>query len=178
MPQIWIRPFQNKTFFQAFRFDFDPQTGYEGGTNIHNPLAELNGRRISRFKTEGFAKLTFFTNKTLPLSAVALQASYVYRYLFEPELISSPTTVDFGIGQLFPDDGSGAVRFPGASVEVQGTKRFDTGPRRYADVSLRFILNKNWEFYTSFTRGELPPAYKHVDKIQTGVAFRFKIGTE
>ena len=141
-------------------------------------MAALNAQSMSRFKTGALTKLTFVANKNQMVKAVSLQLNYTYRYLFQPELIPSASTIDFGPGILTPSDRSAPIVLPGGSVEAPGTKLFDTGPRRYVDVSLRFVINRNWEFFTAFTRGELPPIYKHVDKLQTGVAFRFSLGDQ
>jgi hypothetical protein len=178
VPQIVYKKLPANRVFAAVRFDFDPQVGYEGGKNIHAPVAALNAQTLSRFKTRALTKLTFVANKNQIVKAIALQLDYTYRYLFQPELVPSVSTIEFGPGILTPIDGSAPIVLPGGSVEAPGTKLFSTGPRRYADVSLKFVINRNWEFFTAFTRGELPPIYKHVDKLQTGVAFRFSLGDQ
>jgi hypothetical protein len=178
VPQIWIKKLPVNRVFNSVRFDFDPQVGWEGGKNIHSPVAALNAQSLNRFKAGGLTKLTFVANKNQVVKAIVFQVNYTYRYLFKPELIPSVSTIEFGPGILTPNDGSSPIVLPGGSVEAPGTKLFDTGPRRYADVSLRFVINRNWEFFTAFTRGELPPIYKHVDKLQTGVAFRLSLGDQ
>lgn len=178
IPRIWIHELKKSPVLSRIRFDFDPQAGWEYGVNLHHYVAAINHQSINRFKAEGLARLTFEFNKKVRLSAIALQADYTYRYLFEPELVASSNSVTYPAGLLVPGDGSAPVNFPGGSLDAPINSRFDRGPRRYVDLSLRFIVDKNWEFVTGFARGELPPAYKHVDKLQTGVAFRFNLGNQ
>lgn len=178
IPRIWIKKLPATWVFKSVRLDLDPHVGWEGGKNLHAPVAALKAQSLSRFKSGGLTKLTFVANKTQIVKAVVFQLNYTYRYLFQPELIPSASTVEFGPGILMPNDGSPPIVLPGGSVEAPGTTLFDTGPRRYADVSVRFVINRNWEFFTAFTRGELPPIYKYVDKLQTGVAFRLSLGDQ
>ena len=117
VPQIVYKKLPANRVFAAVRFDFDPQVGYEGGKNIHAPVAALNAQTLSRFKTRALTKLTFVANKNQIVKAIALQLDYTYRYLFQPELVPSASTIEFGPGILTPSDGSAPIVLPGGSVE-------------------------------------------------------------
>ena len=66
----------------------------------------------------------------------------------------------------------------GVATDVESVTRTlftSTGqhPRRYLNAAIRFVFSRYWEVSASYIRGELPPGFFRVDKMQAGFAFRF-----
>ena len=168
MPLFVDQPFIKRS---TARFRFKPFAGAELGHTFHNDLSRLEGTSVARFKTGATAELKFLVNRPM-LNAITLTASYTYRYLFDPEVFMTTQNVQIPAGTLTTSTGK-AINVSGGTLAEQIFITSNAAPRRYLDILLQCALNANLAAQVEYSRGELPPAFQRVDKLQTGIAFLF-----
>ena len=79
------------------------------------------------------------------LDKIVFDAEYVYRRLFSDELLLNTRKSIDDVGRV---------------------------SRSYLNVAVRLAFNPQWELFTVYANGELPPTFVSVHKIQAGLAFR------
>lgn len=173
VPLFVDQPFINRKFS---RFRFNPFVGGELGHTFHSDLPQLDGAGVERLKTGASAELKFLVNQPM-LSTVRLSASYTYRILFDKEIFTSTKTVQLPAGTLTTSSGQ-TINVPGGSLSEQIFPTVNTAPRRYLDTILQFALTPNLAAQLEYSRGELPPAFQRVDKLQVGIAFLFNFSSK
>jgi hypothetical protein len=167
-PLFVDQPFLNR---KLGRFRFAPFVGGEIGHTYHSDLQQLNGASVERFKTGATAEWKFTVNAAY-LNAVTLRASYTYRNLFDREIFMTTKNVKLPAGTLTTASGQ-SVTVPGGTLSEQIFPIINASPRRYLDTSILFGLTANFSAQLEYSRGELPPAFQRVDKLQAGLAFLF-----
>jgi hypothetical protein len=167
-PLFVDQPFIHKNIA---RFRLKPFVGAELGHTFHNDFPQLDGAAVERFKTGASGELKFLVNQSF-LKAVTLTAGYTYRHLFEKEVFMTSKTVQIPAGTLTTSGGQ-TINIPGGALSEQVFPTINASPRRYLDTTLLFGLTPNLSAQVEYTRGELPPAFQRVDKLQAGIAFLF-----
>ena len=167
-PLFVDQPFINK---KLARFRFAPFAGAELGHTFHSDLSQLNGSGVERFKTGASAELKFLVDQAF-LNTVTIGASYTYRHLFEQEIFTATASVFIPAGTLTTASGQ-MISIPGGTLSEQVFSTVNASPRRYLDITLQAALTANLAAQLEYSRGELPPAFQRVDKLQAGIAFLF-----
>ena len=109
------------------------------------------------------------------LHEIVFDLKFVYRQLYTVEPIGRWVQTE---RTLNPEDGEMVARETAEDRVVVRTLQGDIGrgSRRYLDAAVRFAFTENWEFVLSYVRGELPPRFVGVDKVEAGFAFRLGDG--
>lgn len=136
-------PIGKKMFIRTFGY-----MGTELGKNITHENADVSGGRITRLKVGAQAAWVIELDRARSRT-IAVSASYDWRKLYTAES---------------REDGNGA----GETIfrEAEGDRRFLT-------LAARYSLTRNLLANLEYDRGSLPPAFRQVDKLQAGLAFRF-----
>ena len=162
-----------KGALSGYAVDVRPHVGFEAGRTLGGPIGQRTEKSILRLKA-GLAGQIRFEFERPQLRAIVLDVDFVYRQLYTEE------TFGWWATHLPPPetrrkDEDGA---PGATIASSTlfTRTMFTGtgrhPRRYLNAAVRFVFNRYWELFASYVRGELPPRFVRVDKMQAGFAFR------
>jgi hypothetical protein len=158
------------------RLRFYPFAGMELGHTLHNDLPQLDGAGVERFKTGASAELKFFVKRSM-LDSITVSGSYTYRYLFHPEIYREAQTVQTPAGVLTTSTGQ-QIPLPAGTLTEQVFITSNAAPRRYLDLSLNAAMTSNFSAKLEYSRGELPPAFQRVDKLQAGIVFMFNFGAK
>jgi hypothetical protein len=153
------------------RFRLKPFVGAEMGHTFHNDLHQLDGASVGRFKMGASGELRFFVNKNY-LTNITLTGSYTYRHLFDPEVFMTTQTIHLPPGTLTTSSGQ-TINVPAGTLSTTIFPTVNAAPRRYLDIALLCGLTANLAAQLEYSRGELPPAFQRVDKLQAGIAFLF-----
>jgi hypothetical protein len=166
-PLFVDQPYRSK----LVRFRFKPLVGAEIGHTFHSDLHQLDGASVERFKTGATGELKFFVNKNY-LTNITLTGSYTYRHLFDPEVFMTTKTIHLPAGTLTTSSGQ-TINVPAGTLSTTIFPTLNAAPRRYLDITLLCGLTANLAAQLEYSRGELPPAFQRVDKLQAGIAFLF-----
>jgi hypothetical protein len=148
-----------------------PTVGGEGGWNLKNPNEQLDGKSILRLKTGGRFYLVFPINRPF-LKEIAFEGSLEYRHLFRDEARIDTQKIKLAAGPYVGPDGS-TIDLPAGTLAARKVFITDQGARRYWTATARVGLTPNLQVVSQYSKGSLPPAFEHVDKWETGIAFRF-----
>lgn len=151
----------------GYALDIRPHVGFEAGRSLGSPVGQRVDNSIVRLKTGLTAQFRLEFARP-QLQAIVFDVDYVYRRLYNDEVF----------GRWFTKRSSTQSTEGDVAADIKVVSRtLSTGtgrhPRRYLNAALRFVFSRYWEVFASFARGELPPRFVGVDKMQAGFAFRF-----
>ena len=157
---------------------FEAGMGLAGGDNDGGVASHvgLHGAEWVRRMKAGISARYSVELRRSYLYGIVFDLEFVYRRLYAAEPIARWIATRRTLSR---EDGEVAAGVEGTedSVIVR-TLHGDIarGSRRYLEAALRFAFSENWEFVVSYVRGELPPRFVSVDKVEAGFGFRFGDG--
>ena len=152
----------------GYALDVRPHIGFEAGRSLASPPRGRAGQSIARLRAgvTGQLRLEF---ERPQLRAIVFDVDYVYRRLYTDEAFAWwLTTRESPQIAMTGDRVATDVSFVRREL-LTGTGQH---PRRYLNVAIRFVFSDYWEIFASYVRGEVPPRFVRVDKMQAGFAFR------
>ena len=155
---------------RSYSFDIRPYVGFEAGKHLASRVAKSHNGSLRRLKL-GIANQVGLEFGKPYLDKVVLDVEYVYRFLLTEEARSRGVTMVLPAGTLIPVEGE-PLAIDAGVVSRMSIATIDEGSRSYLNAAIRFTFTPNWEFFTAYVNGELPPLFARVNKFQAGFAFR------
>lgn len=157
----------------GYAVDVRPHIGFEAGRTLGGSIGQRTDESIRRLKA-GLAGQLRLEFERPQLRAIVLDVDFVYRQPYTDETFGWWATIRPPTDARTRDeDGAPGARIASSTLFTRtmftGTGRH---PRRYLNATVRFVFSRYWELFASYVRGELPPRFVRVDKMQAGFAFR------
>ena len=164
--------------------DVRPYGGFEAGIGlvggdssegVGSGVGVRAAESVRRVKA-GIAARYVVELRTNYLHEIVVDLKFVYRQLYAMEPIgrwvSTERTLSAEDGEMVAGGHTAEDKVVVRTLQED----IGLGARRYLEAAVRFAFTENWEFVISYTRGELPPRFVAVDKVEAGFAFRLGSG--
>lgn len=170
--KLYGKNLQDHARVKSLRTHVAPSAGFEGGRVLASSMAELEGTSIARIHGGFTSRFVVKFIDHAWADSITLTVNYTGRKLLKEEQFTKSAKLALPAGVLTGADAV-TIEVPAGALVRNVVATVDKKPRHYVEANVALAVNANFEMFTKYTRGSLPPKFAMVNKFEAGFAYRY-----